>query len=281
MDFTPLTDEQRQTFEDNGYLIVRNALDKNMIDRLIETGDRLMDGFKYEGYYAHRRYGLVQEDVFAQLATNPKTVPLIIQLLGHNLHITNTALIYKHPQPHETQETVNWHRDVGVSLDLGHVHLPRVGLKVGYCLTDFTAPDSGATLFVRGSNTLPEPLGIPKNELHPPTYDEAPMKRGDAFLFESRTYHAPGINCQIETAKVVIYGYHYRWVKADYYLHYYNDRRQPDEALTGKLDDIGRQLLGACTDTRGHFDPNGHEWPMREWAEEHGLPGQAVHTVEV
>ena len=281
MEFTLLTDEQRLSFENDGYLIVRDALDTEMVNRLLETGDRLMDGFKYEGFYAHRRDGLVQEDAFAELVTNSKTVPLIIQLLGNNLHVTNTALIYKHPQPLGSFDNVNWHRDVGVSLDLGHANLPRVGLKVGYCLTDFTVPNSGATLFVRGSNKYPEPLAIPEGDVHPPEYEEVFMKPGDAFLFESRTYHAPGINCQKETAKVVIYGYHFRWVKADYYLHYYNDRRQPDEQLTEKLDDIGRQLLGACTDTKGNFDPNGHEWPLREWASGHGLPEQSPHTVVI
>ena len=42
---TLLTDAQRRTFEENGYLIVPNALDTSEIDQLLETGDRLMDDF--------------------------------------------------------------------------------------------------------------------------------------------------------------------------------------------------------------------------------------------
>jgi ectoine hydroxylase-related dioxygenase (phytanoyl-CoA dioxygenase family) len=281
MNFTPLTDEQRRSFDQDGYLIVRNALNAESVARLVAAGDRLMDGFEFEGFYAHRRDGLVQRQPFSELATNSAIVPLIIQLLGHNLHITNTALIYKHPQPLESAENPNWHRDVGVSLDLGHENLPRVGLKVGYCLTDFTEVNSGATLFVKGSNGLPAPLTIPKGALHPSEYEEISMKSGDAFLFESRTYHAPGINCQEHIAKAIIYGYHYRWVKTDHYMHHFNDQPQPDEELTKRLDDVGRQLLGARTDTRGGHDPNGLEWPLREWAAEHGLPNQFGHTVEV
>ncbi len=204
MDFVRLTEEQRQTFDRDGYLIVPQA---------------------------------------TKLATNSSTVSLIVQLLGPNIHITNTSLIYKHPQSSMTSEPRNWHRDVGVHLDVGHQICPRVGLKVGYCLTDFTEPNSGATLFVRESNNLAEPLAIPAGQIDPPAYDEPMLRAGDAFLFESRIYHAPALNFTNRIAKVVIYGYHYRWIKPDYYLRYHNDRLQPDDDLTEKLDDIGRQLL--------------------------------------
>ena len=82
MEFVQLTETQRQEFEDNGYLIVRSAIDSEMIQRLTEAGDRLMDSFEYHNYYAHRRDGLVQEPAFADLATQSKAVPLILQLLG-------------------------------------------------------------------------------------------------------------------------------------------------------------------------------------------------------
>ena len=52
MEFVQLTETQRQEFEDNGYLIVRSAIDSEMIQRLTETGDRLMDSFEYHNYYA-------------------------------------------------------------------------------------------------------------------------------------------------------------------------------------------------------------------------------------
>ncbi|MFB3041633.1 MAG: phytanoyl-CoA dioxygenase family protein [Candidatus Poribacteria bacterium] len=272
MDFVRLTEEQRQTFDRDGYLIVPQAIDGQAIEGLIEEGDRLMASFEHDGYYAHRRTGLVQEPAFAKLATNSSTVSLIVQLLGPNIHITNTALIYKHPQSSMTSEPRNWHRDVGVHLDVGHQICPRVGLKVGYCLTDFTEPNSGATLFVRESNNLAEPLAIPAGQIDPPAYDEPMLRAGDAFLFESRIYHAPALNFTNRIAKVVIYGYRYRWIKPDYYLRYHNDRLQPDDALTEKLDDIGRQLLGATVDTQGRRDLNGLHVPLQEWAEKQDLP---------
>ena len=280
MDFVPLTKTQRQEFDANGYLVVPGALDAKTVQRLTEAGDRLMSTFEYEGFYAHRRPGLVQEeDIFASLVTNTSTISLVAQLLGPNIHLTNTALIYKYPQPSNALTSRNWHRDLGVQLDIGHKHLPRLGLKVGYCLTDFTEPNSGATLFVRKSHSWPEPLAIPKGKVDPPVFDEPRLHAGDAFLFENRIYHAPALNFTDTVAKVAIYGYHYCWVKPDYYLQYYNDKLQPDEPLLAKLDNVGRQLLGAQEDTKGRIAPNGIHWALEEWAAHHNITLQRYPQV--
>jgi hypothetical protein len=271
MKFVQLTETQHQEFEENGYLIVRSAIDNEMIQRLTEAGERLMESFEYHNYYAHRRDGLVQEPAFADLATQSKAVPLILQLLGPNVHITNTALIYKHPQAPEKPDNRNWHRDVGVHLDVGHEGCPRVGLKIGYCLTDFSVPNSGATWFIPESHRLGNPLRIPEGDVDPQVYDEPLLRAGDAFLFESRIYHAAGLNFRKNISKVVIYGYHYRWIKPDYYLRYYNDTLQPEAKLVDSLNDLGRQFLGASTDTQGRLDPNGVHWAGTEWAKSHNL----------
>ena len=90
--FTELTEEQRQQFRDEGYLIVRNVLDDVSISRLIEAGDRIIakedrfnrfqtNGGLYDGY----RNCITMDDAFIPLLTNGKvTLPLVIQLLGSN-----------------------------------------------------------------------------------------------------------------------------------------------------------------------------------------------------
>lgn len=271
MEFVELTDAQREEFEEKGYFVVRSVLDKEMIDRLTEAGDRLMASFEYNGHYAHKRDGLVQEPVFAELTSQTKAIPLVIQLLGTNIHITNTALIYKHPQPAVAPESRGWHRDAGLFLDLGHKACPRVGLKVGYCLTDFTVPNSGGTLFVPKSHLSGEPLGIPEGEIDPiEPYDEPILRAGDAFLFENRIYHTAGVNFTQQVAKVVIYGYHYAWLKPEHYLLYYNDTLQPEEQVKAHLDALGQQFLGGGGNAAG------------DWATEHNLQFQEVpHVVTI
>ena len=99
---------------------------------------------------------------------------------------------------------------------------------------------------------------------------------------KGRLYHAAALNFTDQVAKVVIYGYHYSWVKPDYYLRHYNGELQPDAELLEKLDDVGRQLLDASEGTDGRAAPNGIHWPLAEWAERHGvLPEEQTHVVEV
>ena len=99
MDFARLTPEQRESFDANGYLSIPNALNQQTIEQVAAAADRLMDDFAYEGYYQHRRDGIVQDPTLAKLATDSAIVPLVIQLLGTHIHITNTALIYKQTPP--------------------------------------------------------------------------------------------------------------------------------------------------------------------------------------
>ena len=68
-----------------------------------------------------------------------------------------------------------------------------------------------------------------------------------------------------------MFGYHYGWIRPDYYMRYYAGEVQPSAAVVANLDDVGRQLLGATADTQGREDPNGIHWPIAEWAAEHGL----------
>jgi ectoine hydroxylase len=271
MDFLELTDDQRNFFDHNGYLIVPGALSAETVAAVTSAADGLMDGFEYEGYYQHRRDGLVQDRTLATLATTSQTISLVVQLLGTHIHITNIALIYKHPQPLDDPGDCTWHRDVGVHLDIGHRNLPRVGLKMGYCLTDMDDPNTGATLFASGSNLQQEPLVIPKDQIHPEKFIEPVLKAGDAFLFESRIYHGAAINTLDRIAKIAMFGYHYTWVRPDYYLHFHDGEAQPSAAVLENLDDIGRQLLRATADSQGREAPNGIDWPIAEWAEKHGM----------
>ena len=93
MEFVQLTGAQRDEFEENGYFIVRSVLDDEIIARLTEAGDRIMESFESDAHYLHKRDGLVQEPAFAELTSQTQAIPLVIQLLGTNIHITNTALL--------------------------------------------------------------------------------------------------------------------------------------------------------------------------------------------
>lgn len=281
MDFVPLTTEQRQSFDDDGFLVVRDVLDKQTVEQLIEAGDRRARAFlnkpelleKEEHNHLDLRPGLLKEKAIFSLLTHSPTVPLVVQLLSPNIQLHSLTLIYKRPvNPEGTPFRRGWHRDIRIPKDLGHRDLPRVGIKICYCLTDFHEPNSGMTLFARKTHLSPEALKIRKGKIDPEGVEVCDLKlnAGDAVLFENRIFHTAAPNRSDRTSKVLMYGYAYRWMKPEVYL------ETPDETLLQKADPITRQLLG------GYRDVDTVPWALQRWAKTHGVePENVPWTVDV
>ena len=280
MDFVRLEPEQRKSFDENGYLVVRNALDKDAVARVIEAGDRLAGSFLTKGELPGRpeynlldlRPGLLAEQAFFDLISHSTTVPLVVQLLSPNIHVHSTSLIYKRPAPQSPPFRFGWHRDIRIPRDLGHEALPRVGIKICYCLTDFHQPRSGMTLLVKGTNTRTEPLYLVKGEIDPRDMElcDLQLNAGDAFLFENRIFHTGAPNLSDRCSKVVMFGYSYRWMKTEIYL------ETPDPKQLQKADPVTRQLLG------GYRDIDTPPWALQRWARRHGVLPEAVPwTVDI
>jgi ectoine hydroxylase-related dioxygenase (phytanoyl-CoA dioxygenase family) len=279
MDFTPLTPQQRADFERDGFLIVRDVLDRPMIDRLIAAGDRLINSSRQEsrqktpdGLYDGFRNCVTMDDAFIPLMTHPKVTPLVVQIMGPNLHLFTSHLIYKHPDPAGTPITKRapgWHRDIlGVDADLGAGNVPRLDIKCAYYLTDLSSPNSGATMMAPGTHKLTAPLIISEGRVDPIDALEPSLQAGDCVLFENRTWHAAGANLSGRTRKAVMIGYTYLWMRAADFL------VQPPEFIE-KLDPIGQQFIDGLKDPDGHFIPGGLSTPLREWCKVHRVMSTA------
>lgn len=280
MDFVRLTEEQRQSFDDDGFLVVRNAVDKQAVASVVEAGDRCARSFldkpevphKEEYNHLDLRPGVLKEKAMRALVAHSPTVPLVVQLLGPNIHLHSLALIYKRPVSSQgTPFRRGWHRDIRIPKDLGHRRLPRVGIKVCYCLTDFHKPNSGMTLFARKSHLSDEPLTISKGQIDPKNWEVCDLKlnAGDAVLFENRIFHTAAPNRSERVSRVLMYGYAYRWMKPEVYL------EPPDDRLLREADPITRQLLG------GYRDIDTVPWALQRWARSHGVEPEPVSwTVE-
>ena len=280
LEFTYLKPEQRQSFEEDGFLVVPNVLGLDTVQRLTEAGDRraaqfvnkpeLLDRTEYN--HLDLRPGIIEEEAFLSLVSNSSTVSLIVQLLGPNIHLHSVALIYKRPEnPHAPLFRRGWHRDIRIPKDMGHQGLPRVGIKVCYCLTDFHQRDCGMTLFARKSHLSTEPLVVPKGHADPAKFEvcDLTLNAGDAVLFENRIFHTAAPNRSGRVSRVVIYGYAYRWLKPEVYLEH------PSKRLLDRADSITRQLLG------GYRDVDTRPWALERWAARHGVNREPVPwTVE-
>jgi ectoine hydroxylase-related dioxygenase (phytanoyl-CoA dioxygenase family) len=275
MDFVPLTNGQRDAFAEDGYLVMRDALDRETVQRLVAEADKLASPFlnkpelagKPEHNHLDLRRGLLKEKTLLALVANSTTVPLVVQLLSPNIHLHSSTVIYKRPEaPDAPSFRRGWHRDIRIPKDLGHQQLPLVGIKICYCLTDFQKPNSGMTLMARGTHLHTEPLKIPKGAVDPLDVEvkDLQLNAGDALFFENRIFHTAAPNRSNRTSKVVIYGYAYRWMKPEVYL------ENPDEQQLLSVDPITRQLLG------GYRDVDTPAWALERWAKRHGLVRENV-----
>lgn len=275
MEFIPLSDVQQRSFDEHGFVVVRNAIDADVVARLTTAGDRFMEtAGPVHNFYANRFIDMWYDDTLLGLATNPRILPLIVQLLSPSIQLTRTHIIYKHPQPRSDDPLYpdgdgrsfrNWHRDLN-NFAPNHPIRGTVSVRVGYCLTDFTEPDSGVTLLVPGSHRLVEQIRIPKGSLDPTDYVELPLQPGDAYLFSSSCYHFPALNFQRSPAKGILVTYAYRW--------WSHGHPRPADELLETMDPIARQLFGDAP-------ADEEQLPLRHWAREHGLPNAEVPPMRI
>ena len=275
MDFTPLTTAQRQAFDEDGFLVVRSVLEPAELGGLVEMADLLASAFLNKAEVRNKpwhndldlRPGLIDEATLYRLISHSTTVPLVVQLLGPNIHLHSTALVYKRPEAPELPPfRRGWHRDIRIPRDLGHENLPRVGIKVCYCLTDYHGSDSGITLMARGSHRRNEPLRIPTGDVDPEGAEvcHLDLNAGDAVLFENRIFHTANPNRTRRLSRKVLFGYAYRWMRPEVYLDV------PQERHLRKADPNTRQLLG------GYRDIDTPPWALRDWARRHGVEPDPV-----
>jgi ectoine hydroxylase-related dioxygenase (phytanoyl-CoA dioxygenase family) len=280
VNFVHVTPDQRKAFDDDGFLVVRDVLDAGSVAACLAAGDRLAQAFLGKSEVLERpeynhldfRPGVLSEKPLLDLVSNATAVSLMLQLLGPNIHLHSTALIYKRPSRSDAPAfRRGWHRDIRIPKDLGHQFLPRVGIKICYCLTDFPGPNSGMTLLARGSHQRTGPLVIRKGAVDPEDVElcDLQLGAGDAFLFDNRLFHTAAPNLSDRTSKVLIYGYAFRWMKQEIYL------ETLDAACFKQQDPITRQLLG------GYRDIDTPPWALQDLARRHGVhPREIPWTVD-
>ena len=266
------TDEQLKAFNDEGYLIVEDAISPEMVDALEEVADRLdAEERAKKGLAPHKLLSkfrtVVEDDLLLELLDNKKVFPLLWDILGWNIQLYISHLIMYPPEPPDTPrvtKAAHWHQDGGRPVPEMERPHPRLSLKVSYWLTDVTHRDNGAMRIVPCSHKL---------DTRPPNSDSDPdgdpegamdllVKRGTAVLFDRRMWHSRGWNFSDVTRKVLFMGYSYRWLRGlDYNL-------MPPELLD-KCDPIRRQILGDGVDVKGWWQPTDADVPLKTWIAEH------------
>ncbi|MCY3871684.1 MAG: phytanoyl-CoA dioxygenase family protein [Gemmatimonadetes bacterium] len=259
------TEAQLRQFNDEGYLIVEDALSPDLLARLndavdrVEAREREAKGLKPDALLKKFRT-VVEDDVFLELLDNPKTFPLLWDILGWNIQLYISHLIvYPPEQKKDKIHQGGWHQDGGRPVPEMERPHPRLSLKISYWLSDVDTPEHGAMQIVPRSHKLDtKPEGSDAGEGVLPVC----VKAGTAVLFDRRMWHRRGINTSDVTRRVLFFGYSYRWLRGlDYNL-------MPENILS-KCDPIRRQLLGDGIDVKGWWQPTEADVPLKSWLREH------------
>ncbi|MFT5524476.1 MAG: ectoine hydroxylase [Pirellulaceae bacterium] len=260
------SDEERAFFEANGYLIVENALDSAMQQRLLAAVDRVDARERSEDIRGKLLSvtNIIQEDgAFVELIDCPTTFPKVWGILGWNIHLYHSHLDVTPTENVPVQNwSVAWHQDsMRVNDEIESNPRPRLSLKIGYYLTDVSQPGGGNTLIVPGSHLKNELDCEQDGQSNPDGAEPVCVPAGSAVIVDRRIWHSRSANTSDLSRKVIWYGYSYRWL------------RPKDEMtvqhLYPQLAPIRRQILGAGLSANGVYDPVDGDVPLRQWLREH------------
>ena len=180
-----------ETIEDQGYCIVEDAVDEDLMRKIRNAVTRLEDendvqprGNRAEGFATKRMYNLLAKDeVFWELPVHPNILPFAEHLLDEECLLSGTTCM--HIGPGEVHQGL--HSDDG----LVSVRRPRIPFMVTtiWAFTDFTE-QNGATRIVPGSHKFDHEPRKGEKVDHVP----AEMKAGSVLIVNGGTWHCGGAN---------------------------------------------------------------------------------------
>ncbi|MCZ6678964.1 MAG: phytanoyl-CoA dioxygenase family protein [Candidatus Poribacteria bacterium] len=287
--FHLLTEEQRQHFEEQGYLVVENALSEDTVASLTDAIDRLHEKVIESGKTTpNKPWGwanfLGEDDAFLDLLDCETTFPKIWGIMGWNIFLYHAHLHIKPPSLDTEPGAgwLEWHQDSArMNVEIKTRPRPRLSMKIGYFLTDISEPGRGNFYIIPGSHLSDErPQALsevgrnPREGISNQVPDGAIpvcVKPGTAVFFDRRLWHSRSPNHSEMTRKVLFYGYAYRWIRPK--------DNMTVEHLYERIDPIRRQLLGAAVRNDGRFAPTDDDVPLRTWLIEN-LGEQAVAAMD-
>mgnify|MGYP001320384061 CR=1 FL=1 len=262
-----LTEEERRTFEETGYLILEEALNESQVTALTQVVDRIFEEKVKAGHDTRKALFhpnfIPDHPLFLDLVDYGKVLPKVWGILGWNIYLYHAHLIVTPPSGQEPNDrTFGWHQDSGrMNVEMETDPRPRMSLKVAYFLSDLSEPGRGNFWIVPNSHRNNK-IAIPESGIgQPEGAIPVCVKPGTAVFFDRRLWHTASPNWSDMTRKVLFYGYAYRWIRTK------DDMTVQD--LWEQSDPIRRQLLGAGTNCNGYYSPTPEDVPLREWLKRH------------
>jgi ectoine hydroxylase len=250
---TAMTDEQREAFERDGFIVVPGVLDADEVAHYAAAVDRVYEEHQTAGKLAadgslHKLSAVESCHELAPLLNHPKAFGLVWSMLGWNVHVYHSHLDVHPPLTERKPFRFEWHQDGGrQNREIESDPRPRMSVKIAYWLSDVSKTGRGNFQVVPGSHKTNWIAGPPRRDVEWPNPEgaiEVTANAGDAVFFDRRIWHARSNNYSTITRKGVFFGYTYRWVRTR-------------EALTDDipgLTPVQRQLVGL------HDGDGDHAW---------------------
>jgi ectoine hydroxylase len=284
-----LTDQQRQFFEEQGFVELPSVLPPDRVRLLLESTVRLReqdqvsppvsssDADEWRSRFHSQkneqqdecdearwqaRNIIVRDETFLDLIDTPTIFPAVVEILGENIFLMGSHAMIRERTRMSSEELarfpLDWHRDLGTSaLEMSEPH-PRLSVRIAFWLTELNGPGQGAMQVIPGTHRL---IGRPP--LNPVTNQpygalEIYAKPGDALLFEQRLWHAAAPNITARPRICLFYAYGYRWLRPD-------DYREIPTDILNRTTPVRKQLLGAAATQLGYYLPTAADIPLRDW----------------
>ena len=250
---TPMTAEERDRFDRDGYLVIRSVLDEEEIATARDAILRFREKVGATGAL-HELSAVTACPELAFLLDHPRAFRYIWSLLGWNIHVYHSH-IDVHPRINERKpDWWHWHQDGGrQNRELETDPRPQMSVKLAYWLSDVSETGRGNFTVLPGSHQTNWLPGPPKRDLPWPApvgATQITANAGDLVVFDRRLWHARSDNYSAITRVGAFFGYTYRWVAG----------RDDVAGLPGTpgwagFSPVQRQLLGHCGDGSGD-----HAW---------------------
>ncbi|MDR6881849.1 phytanoyl-CoA dioxygenase family protein [Bacillus sp. 3255] len=250
-------------FHEDGYLILRNVLSQEKVDRLNAAIDRIVA--EEPETLAYNIYNSVErDDEIASLIDEPTLLPLMVNLLGYNIQLHISHLTIRKPNPNdvktESQSFINWHQDGP------HPQFPKQNgitstyyIKTCYILSDMSEPDRGNTKVIPGSHN--KPFQPESQDVRGKVDGEVQVcgKPGDVFIFPQNLWHAGAPNHSDFTRRQLFLGYSPIWMRPI-------DYRTASDRLLATASPYRKQLLGVIDDNPfKYYVPQESMVPLKEF----------------
>ncbi len=248
-----LTEEQRAFFDEEGYLIVPDALAAEELSAIRRAAAEAEARWRADPSLPGVRrpdleqvLGIMEHGpVLADLLEHSRIFPMVRELVGPDVMMLDHDYFMTPPGAEIPQ---GWHFD----FDMPGVDHPRSRLmvKVFYVLEDIPE-DGGATLVLPRSHRTPPGAEMPNSEIPEdlPGAVKMALPAGSAYLITGRTYHSAGNNRSHRYRHLLIYTYGHKWMRMW-------DEYRPSAALAAQArTPMRRQLLG-LTDPYGAAAPS-------------------------